>query len=216
MIGQKELEILRAALVERCEGEIDLDGVRSARVVEFQRPKPLSRLTAVQRWRLLVSDGQTLYVTKLGRPSASDMPPDSDVQMSAKPARTTAEQSLTAPALAVGLKLTVTDIKAMTAFYEEVLGLRPGRHSHRFVSFGALSLISAEAAIELSEGAVAGSQAALRHRIQVQVVNLEAVFGRVQDSGGKILQPIREMPWRERVFHCVDPEGNLVEVTERP
>jgi len=103
----------------------------------------------------------------------------------------------------------------MSTFYEGVIGLRPGKRSHRFVSFGVLSLIDEKAALDLSGSAVDTAMEARRHRIQVHVNDIEAAHHRVEQSGGRIVQAITEMPWRERVFHCVDPEGNLVEVSER-
>ncbi len=87
------------------------------------------------------------------------------------------------------------------------------KHSHSFVSYGTLSLIGTKASRDLS-GKVPPATTIRRYQIQVHVNDLDAALMRVKQSGGKVLQPITETPQRERVFQCVDPEGNLIEVAE--
>ncbi|HHB13028.1 MAG TPA: hypothetical protein ENK62_07505, partial [Chromatiales bacterium] len=202
-IGQRELDSLRAVLVEGHRGSLDLDGIRHAEVVDLICPTPLSKSTVAQVWQLRTSDGQTIYVTKLGRRSKTAGPREPELQTSGRPPMLRTDGHAVPLATAAGLKLTVTDIKAMAAFYEGVLGLRPGKRSHRFVSYGALSLVDAQTAADLSGGAVDPKMDARRHRIQVHVSDLDAAYRRVQQLGGRVAQPITEMPWRERVFHCV-------------
>ncbi len=214
-IGQKELDGIRSALVNGHQGDLNFDGIRHAEVADFVCPKPLSRSTVAQVWQLRTSDGQTIYVTKLGRRPKTDRPLEPEQQNLGAPSMLRTQGRATPSATVAGLKLTVTDIKAMAAFYEGVLGLRPGKRRHRFLSYGALSLIDAQAAKDLWGGAVESKMDARRHRIQVYVNDLETVYRRVEQLGGKVAQPITQMPWMERMFHCVDPEGNLVEVAER-
>jgi predicted enzyme related to lactoylglutathione lyase/ADP-ribosylglycohydrolase len=213
-ISQKDLDALRAALVDGHKGKLDLDGIRQAEIKDFLYPKPLSKTTVAQVWRLQASDGQTLYVTKLGRKSSSDSRTESSRNTSNEPSMLRTNERASFSATAVGVKLTVTDLKAMAAFYENVLGLSSGKRSHRFVSYGALSLIDAKAATNLSGGAVVPTADARRHRIQVHVSDIDAAYRRVQEAGIEVLQPITAMQWGDRVFHCTDPENNLVEVAQ--
>ncbi|MCP3997337.1 MAG: hypothetical protein GY722_20090 [bacterium] len=214
-IGRKELNGLRSTLSKARRGDFGLDGARRAEVVDFGSLKPLSRSTVAQVWQLRASDGQIIYITKLGRKPKHDVPRGPEQRQFGEPSILSAAERAAFAATAAGLKLTVADIKSMAAFYEGVLGLRPGRHSRRFVSYGALSLIDTKTASDLSGGAVDPATGARRHRIQVHVNDLDAVFRRILRSKVKVLQPITEMSWRERVFHCADPEGNLIEVAER-
>ncbi len=215
-IGRKELTWLRAVLVKAQRGDLDLDGARRAEVVDFVSPKALSRSTLAQIWRLRTSDGQIIYITKLGRRPKNDIAPEPKQQPIRKPAMASQAGRVALVATAAGLKLTVADVKSMAAFYEGVIGLRPEKHSQRFVSYGALSLIDTETARDLSGGVVGPAPDARRHRFQVYVNDLDATYRRVDRSKGKVLQPITEMPYSsERVFHCADPEGNLIEVAER-
>ena len=48
-------------------GELALGRVRTARATALPDPTPISRSIAVKAWRLRVSDGQTMYVTKVKR-----------------------------------------------------------------------------------------------------------------------------------------------------
>lgn len=214
-LSRQDLDGLRSALVEGFQGDLDLDGTRRAEVVKLFSPKPLSETTDAHVWQLRTSDGQIIYITKLGRRPRNDVPPKYRRAPVAKQSTLSTAKRATAAATAAGLRLTVADIKSMTAFYEDVLGLRPGRHSRRFVSYGALSLIDTKTARDMLGGAVDLAVSARRHQIQVRVKDLDAVFHRIKQSKGRVLLPITEMSWRQRVFHCADPEGNLIEVAER-
>lgn len=43
---------------------------------------------------------------------------------------------------------------------------------------------------------------------------LEAVWNRLEQSGIKIVHPIREQPWGQRVFRVFDPDHHIVAVGE--
>lgn len=40
------------------------------------------------------------------------------------------------------------------------------------------------------------------------VDSLEQVYPRIESAGGKVLTPIKEMPWGERLFYAQDPFGS--------
>ena len=112
------------------------------------------------------------------------------------------------------IKLSAQNLAASTTFYER-LGLVHTRKSKRFVQFGALSLVDAQAAVELSGEIVALEPATRRNRIELHVSDIQLAHARVTELGAGPVHPIAELPWGERSFHCIDPDGNIVEVIER-
>jgi len=216
VVTSKTLEIIVEGLVGEHQGELDLGGTRRARVLHFNRLSPLKPSITVVRWQLETSDGQTIYVTKIDKKSPKEIAQTttprrfSEHLVSPQPGRS-GEQ---VEGRAGGIKISVKDISASTAFYEQ-LGLSRKKTTKRFVSFGALSLVDLQTAVDLSNGAVTAEPPNHRNRIELHVNDLNAIYQRLVASGTKNVQPIVEQSWGERSFHCVDPEGNLVEVIER-
>lgn len=208
-IGKKELEDLIAALVQGHKGNLNLDGVRYAQVTDMISPKPLSKTTIAQTWQIETVDGQTIYVTKLGRKSKADLTDAHGPE--SLPSHLIPGTTVTM-ATASGVKLSVTNIDSVASFYENVLGLKPIQQTPRFVSFGFLSLIEAHYASKLSGKLVDDSAGPGRHRIEIHVPDLSAAHQRAQNTGC-VVQPITKMPWGQYVFHCRDPEGNVIEVS---
>ncbi len=66
-IGTREINKLRASLVDEQKEELPLDGVRKAEVSDILRPHPLSETVGVKTWVLRSKDGQTMYATKYSR-----------------------------------------------------------------------------------------------------------------------------------------------------
>lgn len=221
-IGEKELEDIYKALVENRSENFDLDGTRQARTVGFLTPRLLSSSTMAQIWKLRVSDGQTLFITKVTRQSKPHLAPvEGDTQHRTGNLKDFGESG----AAAVGVKISVGDLKATAAFYEKALGLIPVQKGSRYVSYGALALVDRSYALELlgikSSGGVVTNPEVLESalfgqpRIKIQVNKIQDALRRVEAFGGRIVQNIACMPWGERVFHCLDPEGNLIETVER-
>lgn len=220
-IGQHDLEKLLEALEENCSESFDLDGIRQARIVGAHTPKPLSSSTVARSWKLKTSDGQTFFVTQVTRQSKPHLAlVEGDAQRSRAASLKGSGQSRAA---AAGVKISVANVKAASAFYENVLGLTPARQGSRYVSYGALALVDRTYALELlgcTDGVASNAEAfgralSCQSRIEIQVKDLQSVFRRVEAFGGQIVQGVTCMPWGERVFHCLDPEGNLIEVVER-
>lgn len=212
-VGARDLDGIRARLSAGPSGDIPLGGTRSANVFDFVALRPISKTTVAQRWHLRTSDGQTLYVTKLGRlpkGGASTSSPEHEPAARRQPEATEAG----ARAHAAGVKLTVTDMSASANFYGNLLGLFAVKRTPRFVSFGAISLVDARTAVELSEGAVQVVQAACRNRVAVHVTDLQPCLERLAESGVQVGRVIT-LPWGERSVHVVDPDGNVVELIEK-
>lgn len=211
----KDLDGLIKGLLANPHGDLDFGGTRRVRVIDFCAPLPSSRTTTVHSWHLQASDGQTLYVTKLGRKSNDEVLPVSDktVEVSSKSAAPSVDRKL--EARAAGVKLSVANLGASAGFYERVLCLSAIRKTTKFVSFGALSLVDERYAIDLSGGAIALDASIGRNRIEIYVSDLDAVQERLVQHKVRVAQPITVLPWGERSLHCLDPDGNVVELVER-
>jgi ADP-ribosylglycohydrolase/predicted enzyme related to lactoylglutathione lyase len=207
-IGQSDLEKLHEMLAENRSESFDLDGNRQARIVGAHAPKPLSSSTRAQVWKLKTSDGQTLFISRVARQSKPLSSPDEG-----------------SAAAATGVKISVADMAVVSTFYEKALGLTPARQSPRYVSYGALALVDRSYVLELldnkprngvtANNEVSGSALSRQPRIEIRVSNLHEASLRIETFGGRMVQGMICMPWGERVFHCLDPEGNLIEVIER-
>ena len=190
---------------------LDLAGVTQASVSGQYSPKALSSATNANVWQLKTIDSQTIYVKRVTRSSERRARSGNS-----KPGRHPSPQGVGAETSVpvVRIKLSVHNIGATAAFYEDVLGLEAeGRSSPRFVSFGTLRLVDAKYASSLSGGAVDATTGPGRHRLEVCVSDLDAAYQRAV-VGGYVVHAIDLMPWGERTFHCRDTEGNIVEVTE--
>ena len=214
-VTPKALDSIMESLIGGHRGDLDFGGARQARVVDLYKLTPSTSSITVAGWQLATSDGQTLYVTKIGKKSKEEMEQaaaqrrPSEPPPKQPPPRT--EEKL--DVRAGGVKLTVSNLAASAAFYER-LGLAHTRKSSRFVQFGAISLVDAQTAVELSGGLVALDPANRRNRVELHVSDIRAAHARVSALGGPV-HPIVPLPWGELSFHCLDPDGNLVEVIEK-
>lgn len=207
IIGKKHIAAVVDNLVQGHKGKLQLDGIRKAEVTDMMSPKPLSKTTVAQVWQIRIDDGQTIYVTKLGRRAKEDKASPTQTEIPTN--RTDASQAVRV----AGIKLSVTNLSEMTRFYETVIGLRATKKFAKFVTFGTLSLVDARYAADLSGNAINPRGATGRHRIEVNVGDITEAFARAQNVGC-VVQPVTVMSWGQAVFHCRDPEGNILEVSE--
>ena len=209
-VTERDLDGLMHPLVEGYRGSLVLDGTRSAAVVDVVSLKPLSRTTTARRWELRISDGQTVYVTKVGR-----KPKQADTAATGTAPWTVARTS-EAPlsAAVVGVKLSVRDVLQTSKFYEEVLGIEPEERTSRLVSFGMLTLVEEEHDRKARDDEIGIAPGAGRHRLLVRVSDLRHAYERVK-AAEHTAHPIASIRQGERTFRCRDPEGNLLEVAER-
>ena len=68
-----------------------------------------------------------------------------------------------------------------------------------------LGLVSEES-VEPGEGR--------RFALGIEVDDVDALLPRVEELGGQAPHPANDMPWRERVAHVKDPDGNTVNLTQ--
>ncbi|WP_298665467.1 VOC family protein [uncultured Methanofollis sp.] len=50
--------------------------------------------------------------------------------------------------------------------------------------------------------------------VYFETAEIEEMAGRVADAGVRLLHPLKEQPWAQRVVRFFDPDGHLVEVAE--
>ncbi|MGK3996580.1 ADP-ribosylglycohydrolase family protein [Sorangium sp. So ce1024] len=215
VVTARALDVIMQNLVGGHQGDLDFGGTRQARIVSLYRPTPANPSISIAGWQLETSDGQTVYVTKLekkskdvGQAAASRRPSEPP------PRQTQPRTSEEFEVRAGGVKLTVSNLTASAAFYGR-LGLAHTKKSNRFVQFGALSLVDAQTAFELSGRLISLEPANQRNRIELHVNDIHAAHARVTALGAGPVHPIVELPWGERSFHCFDPDGNIVEVIEK-
>lgn len=212
-IDSKSIDALRSAINSGDREKLNFDGKRSVDVVDLIAPKALSKTTLARTWKLRTSDGQTIYITKLSRSGKQEtLSPKGEEPVQEE---STLPMATKIVATAIGIKLSVADIDRTGAFYEKTLGLIPVKKSSHFLSFGPIALVSIDYAKKLSEGAVDYFAGPGRHRMKIHVSDLQTAYQRVKNSQGLIVRGMARMPWGEFVFHCKDPEGNLIEVTDR-
>ena len=107
--------------------------------------------------------------------------------------------------------LPVTDIEGAARFYGAVLGsvgerVSPGRH---YFDCGGTILACYD---PQADGDPLGG--GWRHHenqyLYFSVPDLQAIYGRVEEAGGRLLGKIETMPWGERMFYAVDPFGGRI------
>lgn len=92
VVSAEAVESFVESLVAGQQGYIDFGGTRQARIVDHYRLKPATPSINVAGWQLVTSDGQTLYVTKIGKNSGEEMVQDASRQplepLATRPPRT--------------------------------------------------------------------------------------------------------------------------------
>lgn len=206
VLKKEHLDTIRAALVEGCEDDLDMDGIRKAEVIEHLEPRPLSKTTTVDAWLLRAKDGQTLYITKFGRRLKMGEP-------SEPKAETRASRNEKSVAKIVGMRLSVRDLDRAVLFYQQAFGLIPAEQARGSVNFGVLSLVDIRFARKVSNGAIDDDPGKSTSMIEIGVPNLEDSLEQVQQAGGKIIHEIKDMSSGRRCFRCFDLDENILEVT---
>jgi len=178
-----------------------LDG----RTLSVETREPLRAKTesaSVERVRLRAGDGQTLHAVRVRRrprptteeTSQPPLPMDEGIKSEASPV-----------VVRVGVKVPVVQLGSMRRFYEEVVGMTPTRVGGTFVTLNDILALSASEHPE--------TPAPSRISIYLDVLNIQTLWQRVQDSGVPVIDSLAGGSDRQR-FRCLDPEGNLLEIRE--
>src|SRR3954451_8306295 len=106
------------------------------------------------------------------------------------------------------------DLERLLAFYTGLLG---AREVMRFpedgpVFYVGLALGDSELGLSTDADVQPGSPG--RMLLSIEVSDVDALLGRVDDLGGHVQGPSNDMPWGQRVAHIADPDGNVVNLTQ--
>ena len=107
------------------------------------------------------------------------------------------------------------DLPRLLRFYTDVL---PATETSRYpedgpVFFVGLRVGDSDLGLVSDDGAA--TDAGQRVLISVAVDEVDALLGRVEELGGRVLGPPTDMPWGQRVVHIHDPDGNTVNLTQQ-
>ena len=208
-LKRRQIDLLRRSLSGGRADNLVLDGVRRARVVSVSPPRPSSKSNTVRTWSLRVEDGQTIFVSIHSRTPQVARHAEIESQERGKEGADTAH----VPRVS-GVKLPVRDVGKAAEFYETVFGLSPSYVGKELATFGALSLERRDGIQQPVERADDHGKAPDRILVQISVPRLREALSRVQMAGGKVREGIATVKHEKRVFHCLDVDGNLIEVLE--
>ncbi len=63
-------------------------------------------------------------------------------------------------------------------------------------------------------GLVADRDVELGSGQRMDVESVDALLGRVETAGRRVLGPPDDMPWGQRLAHVTDPDGNALNLTQ--
>ncbi len=110
----------------------------------------------------------------------------------------------------------VGDMPGALRFYREVLGFDVERggpeDSNCALKHGDARLMLETAADHYGDAYNAAIRERLGspspHALYIEADDLEALHGRVEAGGARVVDPLAERPWGQREFTVEDPEGN--------
>jgi catechol 2,3-dioxygenase-like lactoylglutathione lyase family enzyme len=125
----------------------------------------------------------------------------------------TSVPNITSPIL-INTCLITNDIRVLTAFYSEILGMEPHKEGDNYAEFrtgtGVLALFAAEAQEKYIPGSAKPGQnkSAI---LEFRVANVDQEYTRLQKSVKAWVKGPTTQPWGTRSIYFRDPDGNLVD-----
>jgi catechol 2,3-dioxygenase-like lactoylglutathione lyase family enzyme len=112
----------------------------------------------------------------------------------------------------------VSDIRAATAFYRDVVGIAVKQDHGNFVLFQGHFALHDGAALTQTvwgPGATPGRDPFGRRNLLLyfEDADIDACFARLKDRV-TLIHPLRQQPWGQRVFRFYDLDGHAVEIGE--
>jgi predicted enzyme related to lactoylglutathione lyase len=107
------------------------------------------------------------------------------------------------------------DLPRLLRFYTGLLGATETRRHPEDgpVFYAGLRVGDSDLGLVSDDGAA--TDAGQRMLISAAVDDVDALLGRVEQLGGRVLSPPTDMPWGQRVVHIHDPDGNAVNLTQQ-
>lgn len=127
-------------------------------------------------------------------------------------------QSHVEPAL-ISTCLITNDVKALTAFYSQVLQIEPRKSGDDYVEFptkaGTLALFAATAQEKYIPGSATAGQ---NHSsiLEFRVGNVDEEYARLRPLVKSWVKGPTTQPWGTRSIYFRDPDGNLVDLFTPP
>jgi uncharacterized glyoxalase superfamily protein PhnB len=111
--------------------------------------------------------------------------------------------------------LFVEDAAASRQFYEVLLGQEVLMDHGPNVAFvGGFAIWQTDHAHQITFGESPAELGQGSCELYFETENLDAAWARLSESDVKVVHPLREQPWGQRVFRLYDPDGYIVELGE--
>lgn len=183
---------------------------RPAKLSSIINHKSLSKSTIAISWKLLTTDGQSLYFKKLSRLKNNQR---ANVEVNSFIDNQIVDSNLEPVNIVnIGVKLSVRNMKVARFFYEKVLGLEVEKESANLVRCGCIVLVPLSHKESILQP-LDGSNQKNAKKIFLEVESVDTIYNNVCQVKAKIVKDIHERQER-RCFFCLDPDGNMVEIFE--
>lgn len=186
--------------------DLDLpDGRRGA--VRDVVDHPTRSRNSIKTWVVETSDGQTLFLKKVSKltPAEQSTTPVESPQPDVRRRRAV-------------VAVEAADLEQSLSFYRDVLGLEVRRQTPDYVNFGGVVLVLPAASDRLDESSsqlrLPEDVFAAKPRIMVFVEAGEFEALRDQIAAAKLPASAIEERGGRRRFHCLDPDGTVIELRE--
>ena len=117
-----------------------------------------------------------------------------------------------------GSVIFVKDVEASRRFYEDLLGQKVKEDFGRYVGYeGGFGIWEADFAHQLIYDEPPEESAPLGRRnleLYFETGDIEEVWSCFSEADIKLVHPMIEQPWGQRVFRLYDPDGHIVEIGE--
>ena len=117
-----------------------------------------------------------------------------------------------------GSVIFVKDVEASRRFYEDLLGQKVKEDFGRYVGYeGGFGIWEADFAHQLIYDKPPEESAPLGRRnleLYFETGDIEETWSRFSEADIKLVHPMIEQPWGQRVFRLYDPDGHIVEIGE--
>jgi predicted enzyme related to lactoylglutathione lyase len=111
----------------------------------------------------------------------------------------------------------VDSIEASTKFYSEMFCLTTEDNFGTFVSFRCgLSLWERKSVVSVT-GVTPDSHFISGRggmELEFRAIDIEKEYVRFRDAGVRFVQHLIKLPWEQRMFGCVDPDGHVIIIAE--
>ncbi len=203
-ITVSDLDNFKSTLRPGSKESIDIGGFREAKVVSCSELKSLSDTTLADLFKLRTSDGQNIYITKLGRRKKEHR------------ARMAKPLEISKSDHGLGhLTITTDNLGRVRYFYTRLLNLKPDLQADDKVVYGYLKFVQRKK----TEGSRRPIDRLERFHqglvVEVWVPSISEILCRFEDQGFKHWEQVDRDSKEEPYLRCRDPEGIPLEIREK-